>query len=148
MTFPGVPSIYYGDEVGVVGEKDPLNRRTYPWGRENEEILNWYKKITSIRSSIDVFKTGSFKSLNLKKNIYGFIREIKNSKDIFNQDREDNIAVVLVNKSKEKINISLVLGGGNYNMHSILDNKTIEVIDGKINVDIQPLKSYIIVKNK
>lgn len=44
-TLPGIPSIYYGDEAGVEGGKDPLNRRTYPWGRENQELLAHYKKL-------------------------------------------------------------------------------------------------------
>ena len=41
--FPGVPCIYYGDEAGVAGQKDPDNRRFYPWGRENQELLAYVK---------------------------------------------------------------------------------------------------------
>ena len=39
MTFPGVPCIYYGDEVGAEGYADPYNRGTYPWGKEDQEII-------------------------------------------------------------------------------------------------------------
>ena len=47
---PGVPSVYYGDEVFSEGYRDPFNRRTYPWGREDGELLEWYKKLGKIRS--------------------------------------------------------------------------------------------------
>ncbi len=50
MALPGIPSIYYGDEVGMEGEADPYNRATYPWGRENTIILEWYYKITKLRN--------------------------------------------------------------------------------------------------
>ncbi|NCA67240.1 MAG: glycoside hydrolase family 13 protein [Clostridia bacterium] len=50
-TLPGIPSIYYGDEVGMQGFKDPINRRTFPWGEENAEILGYYKKLGNIRKN-------------------------------------------------------------------------------------------------
>ncbi|MGI6228183.1 MAG: glycoside hydrolase family 13 protein [Christensenellales bacterium] len=49
-TLPGVPSVYYGDEAGVEGFEDPTNRKTYPWGRENRDILDFYKKLGYIRT--------------------------------------------------------------------------------------------------
>lgn len=39
FTFPGSPMIYYGDEAGMEGFEDPLNRGTYPWGREDRDLL-------------------------------------------------------------------------------------------------------------
>ena len=54
---PGNPSIFYGDEAGVTGWQDPLNRVTYPWGRENEDTLSHYKALGKMRKSYrDVFK--------------------------------------------------------------------------------------------
>lgn len=50
-TLPGIPSIYYGDEVGVEGGEDPVNRRTYPWGRENRGILNHFKQLGVFRGN-------------------------------------------------------------------------------------------------
>ncbi len=49
FSLPGCPCIYYGDEAGLEGYEDPYNRRTYPWGRENAEILDFYKKISALR---------------------------------------------------------------------------------------------------
>lgn len=46
---PGVPCVFYGDECGVQGFEDPLNRATYPWGREDNEIVEHYKKLGALR---------------------------------------------------------------------------------------------------
>ena len=48
-TFPGSPTVYYGDEVGMEGYEDPLNRRAFPWGAEDEELLRWYRKLGQLR---------------------------------------------------------------------------------------------------
>jgi len=49
---PGMPSIYYGDEIGLEGGKDPVCRRPYPWGKEDEHILNYYKKLGVMRGNL------------------------------------------------------------------------------------------------
>lgn len=49
FTLPGIPSIFYGDEAGLQGFDDPINRRPYPWGSEDKEILMHYKKLGRIR---------------------------------------------------------------------------------------------------
>ena len=59
MTLPGAPTLYYGDEAGVCGWTDPDNRRTYPWGHENFEILEFYRETIAIHRQHKVFKTGS-----------------------------------------------------------------------------------------
>ena len=48
-TFPGSPTVYYGDEAGMEGYEDPLNRRTFPWGQEDEELLRWYRRLGQLR---------------------------------------------------------------------------------------------------
>jgi len=63
MTWPGAPTIYYGDEAGVCGWTDPDNRRTYPWGREDKELIEFHKKMIAIRKNCPELKTGSIKSL-------------------------------------------------------------------------------------
>ena len=67
MTFPGVPLIYYGDEAGLTGGKDPMNRKTYPWGKENKDILDMYKKLTTMRKENSIFAKGDFKIYNIIK---------------------------------------------------------------------------------
>ncbi len=55
---PGSPSLYYGDEAGMEGHKDPFNRRTYPWGRENTELLAHFQRLGQLRKSFAPLRTG------------------------------------------------------------------------------------------
>ena len=48
-TFPGSPTVYYGDEAGMEGYEDPLNRRAFPWGQEDEGLLRWYRRLGQLR---------------------------------------------------------------------------------------------------
>ncbi len=58
FAFPGSPCVYYGDEAGVEGFEDPLNRRTFPWGNENAEITNAFKTLGAARKSSMAMQTG------------------------------------------------------------------------------------------
>lgn len=75
FALPGVPTIYYGDEAGMQGYKDPFNRRCYPWGKENEELVKWYKKLGEIRSKNSVFKDGKFEILSAVAGCVAFSRK-------------------------------------------------------------------------
>ena len=59
-TVYGVPSVYYGDEAGMEGYRDPFCRMPYPWGREDSELREHYKKLGRIRREEDVFRDGEF----------------------------------------------------------------------------------------
>lgn len=74
MTFPGVPSIYYGDEAGMEGYSDPYNRGTFPWGKEDQELVNWFKRMIRWRREYEVLQTGEFQSFNFGEDVYGFAR--------------------------------------------------------------------------
>lgn len=63
MTWPGAPTIYYGDEAGVCGFTDPDSRRTYPWGREDQELIQFHKDIIALHKRYRVFVSGSIKFL-------------------------------------------------------------------------------------
>lgn len=60
FTLPGIPSIFYGDEAGLQGFDDPINRRPYPWGSEDKEILDHYKKLGRIRRENRAVFSGGF----------------------------------------------------------------------------------------
>ena len=64
MTWIGAPTVYYGDEAGVVGFTDPDNRRTYPWGKENRSLLDFHKKAIRIHRESDALRYGSLEILS------------------------------------------------------------------------------------
>ena len=76
---PGIPSIYYGDEAGLEGYKDPFNRRTYPCGKEDKNLIEWYKILGKTRTSLKFLKTAEYIPYHFNKGIVSFIREDKKS---------------------------------------------------------------------
>ncbi|HHZ02504.1 MAG TPA: glycoside hydrolase family 13 protein [Tissierellia bacterium] len=74
FTLPGIPCIYYGDEVGLEGWIDPFNRRCYPWGRENKEILKHYLYLAKLRKEMKVLAEGKYRCLIHDKEIFVFER--------------------------------------------------------------------------
>ena len=59
MTWPGAPTIYYGDEAGLCGWTDPDNRRGYPWGREDQELIQFHRDIIKVHKSSEALMKGS-----------------------------------------------------------------------------------------
>ena len=78
-TVYGVPSIYYGDEAGLEGYGDPFCRRPYPWGKEDRDLLDFYRLLGNIRASHDCFKNGSFVSEYIGENIIKITRKNEQS---------------------------------------------------------------------
>ncbi len=66
FTFPGSPTVFYGDEAGMQGFEDPLNRGTFPWGKENEELLAFYRMLGALRKSRPSLQRGDITYLYAK----------------------------------------------------------------------------------
>lgn len=151
MTFPGVPCIYYGDEVGMEGYKDPFNRGTYPWGKEDQELLSWYKEIIRLRNRYDVFKTGQWFPLKINNDVFGYTRIIKDGRDVFNQKKDDNISVLVVNRSlNNHMEITLDLGeyvpeGKLFNV--LQEDREFAIKNGLLNFKLNPLEGKLLLKN-
>ena len=90
MTWVGSPTIYYGDEAGLCGFTDPDNRRTYPWGKENKELLEFHKEMIRIHKTEKPLRKGSIKLLKAEKNFLAYAR-FQGGEQI----------VVILNNSKE-----------------------------------------------
>ena len=74
MTWPGAPTIYYGDEAGVCGFTDPDNRRTYPWGHEDQEMIAFHRDMIAIHRKYPTLRIGSIKLLLAGDNVLAYAR--------------------------------------------------------------------------
>ena len=99
--YPGAPTIYYGDEAGLNGSKDPDNRRTYPWGNEEEALVSFYQSIGSIRANNkDLLSHGDLETLYSKDNVY-----------IYGRSYNDEHAIVAINPTNNDISVDINLKG-------------------------------------
>ncbi|MCL1851780.1 MAG: 4-alpha-glucanotransferase [Peptococcaceae bacterium] len=73
MAFPGVPCVYYGDEAGMEGFRDPYNRGPFPWGREDESIVHFFRRWMSLRREYGVLRDGDMR-LVWAEDVCGFWR--------------------------------------------------------------------------
>ena len=64
FTYAGAPTIYYGDEIGMVGSDDPDDRRAFEWGKGNEELVNWYARLAAIRAAYPELRTGAVEMID------------------------------------------------------------------------------------
>ena len=90
MTWVGAPTVYYGDEAGVCGFTDPDNRRTYPWGHEDQELIAFHTEAIRIHKEHPALKNGSLKILGGEENILSYARF----------KGHDRIIVVINNRSE------------------------------------------------
>ncbi len=73
---PGCPSIFYGDEAGMEGGKDPFNRRTYPWGQEDQELLQFYRYLGQLRSDHPALRLGDTEFFCAEQGRIGILRRL------------------------------------------------------------------------
>lgn len=145
MTWPGAPTIYYGDEAGVCGFTDPDNRRTYPWGKEDKELIDFHKQIIRIHKLYTPLLSGSLINLGMDYNFIAYGRF----------DREEQI-VVLVNNNNREIEKEIEVWQANVPMNSklqrifrsdengyTLDEEIVETANGKAKFVLPPVSAAI-----
>ncbi len=74
FTLPGVPCIYYGDEAGVEGYRDPFNRTCYPWGKEDAGLVDWYRRLGAMRAGCSCLREGGFRPVMANGDGFAYIR--------------------------------------------------------------------------
>ena len=82
MLMPGVPCVYYGDEIGMYGYRDPFCRGCYTWDRTDEDLRLWYKMSIALRKSSPAFVEGEFEAVYKVNYGYAFIRYLNSDKHI------------------------------------------------------------------
>ena len=108
-TLYGIPTIYYGDERGLEGGKDPFNRQTINWDKPTNKITNFYKKLGSIRDSEEVLKIGETIVLKAEKGVFIFKRSNKNCDIIVAVNVGEDVYTI----KNEKVMLDLLKGETN-----------------------------------
>lgn len=126
VTLPGVPHIYYGDEAGVIGGKDPDNRSTYPWGKEDEEILSYYRRMIMLRNKQISLKEGEIKFFDTDFDVI-----------LFERYYQDERIIVIVNRNlRDKKYVQIQNKKGVYN--NIFNNQELYKLEDASQIIIDP----------
>jgi cyclomaltodextrinase len=131
MAFPGAPAIYYGDEVGLEGERDPDSRRAFPWKETNwnREIHQWIRRLISLRNRMPILRHGDYQKLAAEDDLYAFARIMG-----------EESFVMVMNPTDGPKRISLPCGRLNWQngraVESLLDGRKIVVEASKLKVEL------------
>ena len=154
FTLPGAPAIYYGDEAGLRGFTDPDSRRTYPWGKEDRECIEFCRGVSGLHRELETLRNGKIEWLMAEQNLIAFARtkQAAGCDDITSQ-----FTVVVVNTeySERDIEIPVKLPDG-----TVFEGKLytdcwnfgftgdkVEVLDGRLKIKIKPHGGYILHTN-
>ena len=129
-TLPGVPSLYYGDEIGMMGYKDPFNRGCMQWDNQNDELLRWYKRLGEIRRGCHVFQKGAF------------IPVFSSHKTIAYK-RSDDTSEVLVAMNLDEIPMDIPVGAEWENAYSLLGD-----VPGAATITLEPYRFAVLTRVK
>jgi 4-alpha-glucanotransferase len=146
MTLPGMPCIYYGDEAGLRGGKDPDNRRPYPWGRENKKLQAYCREFIQLRKKHDALRTGRMIPIYAEGDVYIYARSIEGGKDVFRKPAEDGLFFVLLNRGKQARTVRVYTGELAYGvMQSAgpVPAEPVPVVNGFFVVTLPPLSQQI-----
>ena len=106
LTYPGAPTIYYGDEIGLTGERDPLCRKSFPWDKShwNEDLHDYLREVIAVRHALPALRTGSYEPIYAEGDVLAFLR----------RHELDNVLVVLNNSvSKQTLDLNVGAAFGN-----------------------------------
>lgn len=150
MTWPGAPTIYYGDEAGVCGWTDPDNRRSYPWGKEDKKLIQYHKDMISIHKKYRALKTGSIKFLHggYRELAYGRFAGNEKILVIVNSNLEAKKFRIPVSEigvtDKEVMEQIMLTVEEDYTM----DKSRFEVQDGMLNITMPKKSANVLVSKK
>ena len=101
MTYPGVPCVYYGDEIAMQGFKDPYNRRPYDWEHGDTYVRSRYERMIRMRNEHTALQTGELLPLYAEGDVMGFARLVRGGRDVAGRETECFISLSLEPQEEE-----------------------------------------------
>jgi alpha-glucosidase len=147
FTWPGAPTVYYGDEAGLAGWTDPDNRRTFPWGGENAVVTEFHKLMIRLRKSSGALRRGALEYLNIERGLLAYGRFYKDEAVVtavnnLDETRGLNIPVWRVNAPVNgTMRVKALTEDGRFKT----DVEDVPVINGFAEVTIPPHGAMILV---
>ncbi|MGB8253602.1 MAG: glycoside hydrolase family 13 protein, partial [Anaerolineaceae bacterium] len=134
FSFPGIPAVYYGDEIGMSGGKDPDCRKAFIWQSErwNQELREWVKKLIAVRKSQDALKKGDFQRLHEEDRFMVFMRKLHDRQIIVVQNASREIREVGLDAVRYGLRDGSVFS-------DLLGSETWRVENGLLTIRIQPV---------
>ena len=149
MTWPGAPTIYYGDEAGVCGFTDPDNRRTYPWGNANYPLIDFTRDMIMLHKVNPALIRGSFNFLSCGQNYvsYGrFSSEQQLAVIINSSDTTFEVDIPVWKAGMPKNGMAEQIMMTNVKGYSILPVKT-PIADGNVHIKLEAYMGIVLRHN-
>lgn len=149
FTYAGAPTIYYGDELGMVGADDPDDRRPMIWGQGNQALVEWYAKLAKIRSNYTALRTGSVEMVETEEEtILSYVRRDEEAAVLVMMNNGEAAVETTVNVSDLDVAYPTVSSNSGIERRILTDLVTgtdYTVIDGCITVTVPALNGVILV---
>lgn len=109
---PGVPCLYYGDEAGLSGYRDPFNRCPYPWGQEDPELLDWFRQLGALRRAFSsLLANGDYLPVLWNRDLFCFVRRQGNRTLLVAVNRGDEPCPLLLPQEPGRVLLGRADGG-------------------------------------
>ena len=131
-SFPGSPTVFYGDEAGMEGYEDPLNRGTFPWGREDRDLQRYYARLGQLRNSRASLQQGSLRWLCAQGPVLAFAR-----------DWEEESTLIVLNAGERPVELSLDWSGAPAS--DALTGRTFQPLEEKLFLCLRPMEGLLLV---
>jgi len=133
MAFPGAPAVYYGDEIGQEGGKDPDSRRAFPWNEAdwNQDLRAWVKTLIALRKRTPSLRRGDYLQLLAENGHYAFARTLGGDKVL--------VAINATSQSSQLKVPCITLGWGEgFPVQGLISGEKYTVSEGKLSLNLSP----------